>query len=310
MKKYLALMLCLIYCISLLGCSNSPKINRKILPIDNSVGSISYGIYGMNGEIETDTHFQIESNSTFQKIFSFGNLIELEREYKLLVFANYQQINFSVDNDSPNSYFDFIAKPYQHIQFIITLPKFEDGHYDLLFVIVKDPYNFNLDDDYRKQTDMSHLITMRYSLTVGENQTDNRKFNEYEFSTIKDTALDGIFLNQDNSKLSRLLSINCNVKDKPELYIHIGNQSDLKKKYAIILLYDWSQELILNNNTIFVSVSPGSRLTIPFNLSTNVSGIHNLSAICVEEPFQKTTLYSSRADFSIRVGINVTKEGA
>lgn len=307
MKKFLIYILCVMYCLSVLGCSNSPQINRKLLPMSDSGGGITYGLYGMDGEIETETHFKTNSNSSFQKIFSFGNLIEVEREYKLLIFANYQQISFSVDDKEFISFYDFAIKPYEHSQFTITFPTLDEGYYDLLFVIVKDPNNINLDDSYRKQTDMSHLITIRYSLSVGEEHI----YDDYEvtkYNSFNDTALDGVFLNQDNPELKRLLSVNCSIAEKPKLYIHIGNQSERTKEFVVFLLYDWNQISIDEKKSIYVSVPPESRVVIPFNLSPEEGGIHNLTAICVEEPLQKTTIYSRRADFSIRVGINVVNE--
>ena len=35
-------------------------------------------------------------------------------------------------------------------------------------------------------------------------------------------------------------------------------------------------------------------------------GVHNMTAICVEAPYQIATSASRRADFSIRVGVNNT----
>lgn len=307
MKRITIYILCVMYCLSVLGCSNSPQVNRKLLPMSDSGGGITYGLYGMDGEIETETHFKTNPNSLFQKIFSFGNLIEVEREYKLLIFANYQQISFSVDDKEFNSFYDFAMKPYEHSQFTITFPMLDEGYYDLLFIIVKDPNNINLDDSYRKQTDMSHLITIRYSLSVGEKHV----INDHEvtsYSSVNNTVLDGVFLNQDNPELKRLLSINCSIAERPKLYIHIGNQSESTKEFVVFLLYDWNQISIDEKKSISVSVPPESRVAIPFTLSPGESGIHNLTAICVEEPFQKTTIYSRRADFSIRIGINVINE--
>lgn len=307
MKRIPIFILCVMYCLSVLGCSSTPQINRKLLPMSDGGGGITYGLYGMDGEIETEPHFKTNSNSLFQKIFSFGNLIEAEREYKLLIFANYQQISFSVEDKEFNNFYDFALKPYEHSQFTITFPMLDDGYYDLLFVIVKDPNNINLDDSYRKQTDMSHLITIRYSLSVGEENINN-DYEVARYNSLINTVFDGVFLNQDNPELKRLLSINCSIAERPKLYIHIGNQSESTKKYVVFLLYDWNQISIDEKKSIYVSVPPQSRVAIPFNLSPGESGIHNLTAISVEEPFQKTTIYSRRADFSIRVGINVVNE--
>lgn len=300
----ITILVCLIFPIS---CSKVPEINRKVLPMSTN-GVISYGLYGMDGEIEKVKHFQINSATVFEKILSFSNLIEHERDYKLIIFANYKQIEFSVDNKEPDAFYDFTAKPYEHMQFTLTFPHFNDGFYDLLFLIVKDPYNVNLDESYRKQTDMSHLISMRYSLQVGTNNLDNEKpiMNVYENTENK--TLDGIFLNQDSDELRRLLTLECTLFEEPELFVHVGNKSDDSKNYVAFLLYDWQQIPIESQNMLYFSVPHMSRVTLPIKLKAlDKNGVHNLTAICVEEPFQEATLQSRKADFSIRVGINVNK---
>ena len=302
--------LMVLICQTALGCAEETKITPKLLPMSTG-GDISYGLYQMDGEIEIDTHFQITSQTALKRIFSFGNLIEYEREYKLLVFANYEQISFTVDDNKANLYHDFMAMPYEHIQFTITLPKLEDGYYDLLFVIVKDPNNISLDEEYRKQTDMSHLITMRYSLQVGEKNKANEEIDKIVYDTsfdiVEDESLDGVFLNRETPRLKRLLTLDCAMLEKPQLFIHMGNQSDITKNYAVILLYDWQQIQIKSLDVVYLAVPPKSRASFPFllGIEQKEKGVHNLTAICVESPFQIATIHSPRADFSIRIGINV-----
>jgi hypothetical protein len=306
MKKRFSI-LTLIFCLTfLVSCTNTPEINRKVLPMSTGGGVISYGLYGMDGEIETDKHFQINSTSVFEKILSFDNLIEYERDYKLLIFANYEQIDFSVNGEDPNSCYDFSAEPYELTQCALTFPHFDDGFYDLLFIIVKDPNNVNLDEDYRKRTDMSHLTSLRYSLQVGTNDLVNEEPIMNTYDTTEDGTLDGVFLNQNSDELRRLLTLECELFEEPELFIHVGNQSDDMKNYVVFLLYDWQQIPIMSQDMLYFSVPQMSRETLPFNLKAlDESGVHNLTAICVEEPFQEATIKSRKADFSIRVGINV-----
>ncbi|MEG2542922.1 MAG: hypothetical protein RSA64_06730, partial [Christensenellaceae bacterium] len=167
MKKIFNISVVIVIALSLLtACEQKNGINRKLLPMSTG-GGISYGLYNTDGEIETEKHFEINTKTNLEKILSFGNLIEIDREYKLLIFANYEQIEFSVDNENASFFHDFNAKANEHLQRTITLPKLSDGFYDLLFLIIKDPNNISLDEDYRKRTDMSHLISMRYSLQVG-----------------------------------------------------------------------------------------------------------------------------------------------
>ena len=304
MKKKLTVfifsMILLFFCLSY---NKTPQITPQILPVDTS-GIITYGLYNLDGEIETNWNFHINSGSKFERIFSFGNYIEHERKYRLLIFANYKQLYFSVNNKNYRNFYDFIADPNSHTQCKITLPPLEDGFYDLLFVIVKDPDNINLNEDYRKQTDLSHLSVMRYSLQVGTKES--HKVMPQVLNAENNHVLHGVFLNQNVNQLQRLLTLNCSAYEYPELYIHVGNTSDTPSNYAFLLLYDWNQMQINSQDFYYISVPAESRVVLPFKLeSTSVNGVHNLTVVCVEEPFTPVSLNSPNADFSLRVGVNI-----
>jgi len=303
-KKVVFLLFLLILIVSFSGCTKKVEVNRKISPMATS-GMITYGLYNMDGEIENGHHFEIKSDETFEKIFSFGNLIEVERDYRLLIFSNYIQVDFSVDGRMPTSYFDFTAKPNEHIDFTFSIPGLQDGFYDLLFVIVKDPNNLSLDEEYRKQTDLSHLTIMRYSLQKGEDKPNTEVPVINVLDTSEDTMLNGIFLNQHSDKLQRLLTLECDSNEDNNLYVHIGNQTEEEHEYIVILLCDWNQISIDLQNMIYCSVPARSRSVLPVRVSITEEGIHNITAICVQDPFLLVTDKTPRPDFSIRVGINV-----
>ena len=312
--KKKALFLCLtvvtILSVCLTSCAKEetvPVLNRKMFPGAPSSGVISYGLYGLNGEFEEERHFQIDSGNAFEKILAFDNLIEYKREYKLLIFANYIQIAFSVDNREVGYGYDFTAEPYEQTQCTITLPQLLDGFYDLLFVIVKDPNNISLDEEYRKQTDLSHLTTMRYSLQVGSSKKINSELPLTKCDSVNNQTFSGVFLNDECYELRRLLTLACEPDRKPELFIHIGNLSNETKDYVVLILYDWMQIPIDSQMALRVSLPEETRSSIRFSPeSLGEIGVHNLTAICIEDPYQIATLSSRRADFSIRIGMNIT----
>lgn len=283
-----------------------PALNRKMFPGIPSSGVISYGLFGMDGEIEKERHFQIDSGDAFEKILAFDNLIEYRREYKLLIFANYRQTAFSANHQEGGYSYDFTAEPYEQTQCTISLPQLADGFYDLLFVIVKDPNNSSLDEEYRKQTDLSHMTTMRYSLQVGSSEKINDELPLTKCDSVNNHTFAGAFLNDERYELRRLLTLACEPDAKPELFIHIGNLSDETKDYVVLILYDWMQTPIDSQMALRVSLPGESRSSIGFiPESLGEIGVHNMTAICVESPYQTAAMTSRRADFSIRIGVNV-----
>lgn len=308
-KKAALLLLIFALAISFISCADStasaPSINRKLLPVSNGPG-VTYGLYNMDGEIETTKHFEIGSGDVFEEIFSFGSMIDVERTYKLLVFANYAQVDFSVDNDPAAGSFDFTTAAQEHVQHTIKVSGLKDGFYDLLLLVVKDPYNDSLDEEYRKQTELSHMVSMRYSLQVGteDGLTLDHDFKVYE--NVADTTLSRVFLNNQRD-LMRLLVLDCNQADQPELYLHIGNSSAQSKNYASFLLYDWEQAPIGENDVLYSSVPSSSRMVLPFKLQTvGAKGVHNLTAVCVEAPYHKASIEDALPTISNRIGIKVS----
>ena len=299
------LVLTIICFLCMASCKPSFGINTKLPPMATN-GTISYGLYGLDGEIETEKNFHLASHEQFERIFAFGNFIDAGRDYKLLIFVDYQATVFSVNDQEYMQYYDFFAEPQEHIHFKFTLPPVEDGFHDLLFVIVKDPNNLSLDDEYRKQTDLSHLTSIRYSISVGETGGVNEYPTYCQYTSIDNTLLDGIFVNDKDERLQRLLTMECTLEDNPSLFIHVGNNDNQSKRYAVILLYDWNKIPINGKDTRYLLAAPNSQTTIPISLDClGGIGVHNFTAICIKEPFQMVSIDTPRADFSIRIGLNV-----
>lgn len=305
-KRFIAMLVLVIICsLFMESCKPSHQINPKLPPMAAN-GTITYGLYGLDGEIEVDKHFRLASHEQFEKIFAFGNFIDSDRDYKLLIFVDYQATMFSVNDQEFKQNYDFSAEAQEHIHFKFMLPPLEDGFHDLLLVVVKDPNNLSLDDEYRKQTDLSHLTSVRYSITVGENDGVKVSPDFLQYPSIENTVLEGIFLNDKGEKLQRLLTMECAFEDNPSMFIHIGNNNEQSRRYAVILLYDWNQISINEDNILYLLAEPNSQTTIPLLLdSVGERGVHNLTAICIEEPFQHVAIGTPRADFSIRIGVNV-----
>ena len=77
----------------------------------------------------------------------------------------------------------------------------QEGFHDVFFVIVKYPTIKSLDEDFRKSTDMSNLLFIRFNITVDTNITP--LFNLNKFGNSKATVFDGVFLSKEKDELRR-----------------------------------------------------------------------------------------------------------
>ena len=82
----------------------------------------------------------------------------------------------------------------------------------------------------------------------------------------------------------------------------VGNISNSEvKEYVIILLKDWEiiNNSLNNEDKLFLKVNPMEKTTIPLTIDISESGLHNINAILIENPYQ----------LKIREGIENVKIG-
>lgn len=278
--------------------------NRDILP--NAIhGGVNIGLYNTNGKIETEYNFNIKKNESINKFISIGNMIDSDRIYKLLLFIDYKQSSFKVDNHKPKIDYTFKIKSNESVQIPITIDSLKEGLHSILFAIVKYPDIKKLDDEFRKNTDSNNILFLRFSATVNNDNSpkiDYNKFGQFKKSAI----VDGVFISKEDN-YRRWLSEEINKDGKLDYYIKVGNTSNIKSRtYALIMLYDWKQiNIEPQNDVLYYKINTGNQVSIKSTMDTKNKGVHDLAAILVHYPFQKCTLKNREVETAIRIGINV-----
>ncbi|MBE7121982.1 hypothetical protein [Bacillus cereus] len=280
--------------------------NRDKLPFAES-GGINLGIYNQNGEIEKDFNFNIEENQSLKKFISLGNLIKTDRVYKMFLLVDYKQSEFKVDDRELAKSFTFKVGAGESIEIPIEIPSLPKGLHDITFVIAKFPEKKTLDEEFRKQTDSSNLLFVRFSTVVGGDETVNNqvKFNSYGEKKTED-ILDGVYIAKENN-YKRWLTQDINKDKDLNFYTKVGNNSNTKKQYALIQFFDWEQmEFIDNKDVLFYDLEPNTVYSIKSEIPIKKEkGVYDLTSILIHNPFQKVTIYNQQVDTAIRVGVNV-----
>ncbi|MFJ8525563.1 hypothetical protein [Bacillus cereus] len=281
-------------------------LNRDKLPFAET-GGINLGIYNQNGEIEKDFNFNIEESQSLKKFISLGNLIKTERVYKMLLLVDYKQSDFKVDDRELAKDFTFQVGAGESVEIPIEIPPLPKGLHDIIFVIAKFPDKKVLDEEFRKQTDSSNLLFVRFSTVVGEDETVNNQveFNSYgEKNT--ENILDGVFIAKENTYKRWLTQEVTNDKNL-DFYTKVGNNSNTRKQYALIQLFDWEQmKFIDDKDVLFYDLEPNTVFTVQSQIPIKKEkGVYDLTSILVQHPFQKITLYNQQVDTAIRVGVDV-----
>lgn len=265
-------------------------------------GGVALGLLSSDGILESEQNFSIDS-STLKKSILIGNMFEEKREYKLLLFIDYQQASFWVDSIEYASYDLKIGEnATQEIPFEIrNLP---DGQHDIIFVVVKFPNEHTLEEEFRKYTDSENLLFVRFNVTVGKSN-DFPKYEKTNIELQQETILDGVFLSEESDVLRRWLTKET-TDENVDCFIHVGNQTNQENQsIVVIVLLDWKQiEFYEDNDVIFTEVPFANQICIPATIHLQKTDlVQELTVISIRNPSQQRSRGNSTIDTCIRVGI-------
>lgn len=319
-KLYIPIILLILFNIIPIGCfdENNERFSKKIESAGNrdrlpfaKTGGISIGLYNTNGTIEKTNLFNLTPDEEFEKFISFGNLINKDRQYLLLTLIDYKQSIFYVDNKITKA-FKYTMKPNETIEIPIKLPKLTEGLHDVIFIIVKSPNDKSLDETLRASSDMNHLLFIRTNIIVSSTKVSPIAY--FQSDTQDNEILEGILVSKEATVLKRWLTEKADENQMLDFYIHLGNKSNDKQKYAIVSFLDWEQTAVNNGKEVmFVSLGKNKKMTIPSKIDKLFEKkIYDYSAIVIYNPFELLyDAYGNRRQLnfdiepSIRVGIEV-----
>jgi len=268
-------------------------------------GGISLGLFNLNGEIEETQSFNIQKGDSFKKIISVGNMIDTEREYKIILFVDYKQCDFTADGQIGSEY-NFKVGNHEKALIPIEINDLQEGFHDIFFIIVKYPDIKSLDEDFRMSTDMGNLLFIRFNVLVNSDTLPTFIFTKFDNAT--PTVFDGLLLSKEKDKLQVWLSEEAIYKDTVDFNIHVGNETySEEQEFAVVTLLDWKQVDFYNNQeVVFFTVDNGEKIYIPASINVpNNQGINDLVSILIHNPYEPLDIYNKDIETGIRIGINV-----
>lgn len=309
LKKIYSILSCiLLSCLLLSACTdnnNEVELNRKVLPIaETEGGGISYGLYNLEGKIESTDIFNMDRNEKFNRILSAANYYEYDIDFSMVILVDFMQTDFKTEGKEKASFYDFTVKAGEAEQVEFSISDLEEGNHNVNILLFRDLDNHSLENEFRKATDFSNFITYSCLLQVGQGAEDLEKYNFSEVTETKEnTTIDAIALNQEENAFSLCSSLSLE-EARESFYIHVGNTGKDEKKYAIVL-FDGKQVIPINGEmATFISLKAESMADIKFSIKElDKSQIHELTAVrFVMNEGRGETI---RVDNSSRIGINL-----
>lgn len=144
---------------------------------------------------------------------------------------------------------------------------------------------------------VSYSGTIKYGSK--NNKTLKYDFNK-EIALEKNTEIDAIILNLEETKLVRSLSATAE-EVKTKFYVHIGNASKQEKMYACVMFDGVKQISINDQKVVTLSLPEYSRMNIKIDIEELDDSAHELSVIRFEINPESGEVV--RIDNSTRVGV-------
>lgn len=257
--------------------------------------TIAYGLKNVNGEnIDNGSVLNSENNEVTVYV-SLDHNINEDREYGLLVFEDYKQKKFKVENNEQelNKYF-FEMRPRSSLDIKVSAP-IKSNSSELTFLLVKKPEYKLKENDLNRAAVLEEVLSMRYSINKTVS-TSKEELKEGKSKAIKRDGLnDYLFVTNSTEKLQFIFT----ETEGEKLTLSAGNDTNTEIRYAILALKDWEQDIIIDNNEVlYTTVPPESRRIFDFKLP-NVERESNFQFIALPFPYEVSSdNYMSQQAFS------------
>jgi hypothetical protein len=196
--------------------------------------SVSYNIFDEQGNpIGNGTNIK-SNNGIIDNILSFGNFIDYDREYLLIVLQNFKQSKFKVDNKEYTTYpFSLEKQTAINIKPIIEINK---DTVELDYLIIRLPKYKNGEKDVLDAASLQEIFTMRFKIKNSGNPPSITLDSQLE--VYDQEPPENIFISKEPMKFKMVFE----AKPSSPFYLSLGNAEGKDElEYAYIAFNNWQQ---------------------------------------------------------------------
>ncbi|KWW22122.1 hypothetical protein AS888_03725 [Peribacillus simplex] len=241
--------------------------------------TVAYGMKNLEGDHIDNGSDLSSKNNKVSGVVSIDHNMDEDRKYALLIFDNYKQKTFIVENKEQvvNKHF-FEMKSNSSINIKVST-SIDSNSRELTFLLVKKPeYNLR-EKDLNRAAVLGEVLSMRFSINDSDIMEENSEVRPD--AIIRDGLYENLFVTNSKKKLQSIIT----EKEGKKLILSAGNDSNAEIRYAIIALKDWEQDTVIDNKIVlYTTVAPETRHLFHFNLP-NVKTESNFQFIAFPFPY-------------------------
>jgi len=270
-KKYFILFFLLILIVS---------ITIKLIPNNKTLsmqsGFVGFGLFDDSGSIidNGDTIYLEELNKSFH--IKLSQNLEKSREYSMIVFLDYEQIEFAIEDDYTKKY-NFVLSDNdtlsKDIKFDINNK--EAGELSILFI--KKPSDRIKKNDFSSAMKSQNIYSLRYPIG---NTSDRTIHFEKDFKQFKSEVKVDFFISKSYNDLKLITEI----KENSEVKGIFSNETNNPLNYALIALNDWNQMELTNGKVSYYEIPPNTSIIADLKLPKSDSD-SNIQYIAFPYPY-------------------------
>lgn len=245
--------------------NESNPSSAEIQELRKQENTISFGLEDSEGKyIDNGSSINVNSSNNASVYLSLDHNLDEHRKYGLIIFEDYKQIPFKANDESNSTnkfFFDMESKSSKKIKISVDTSKNAN---ELTFLLIKKP-EYKLEEmDISRASILEEVLSMRYTINSREIKSEVTSEKETKpQEVLKDGLNDYLFITNKKDQLQTVVK----EKENENLILSAGNDSDQKRKYAIVALNDWEQEEIINGkDVIYTTIEPNTRNIFNFDL--------------------------------------------
>lgn len=241
---------------------------------------INYGILNEKGDAEVGETYQLHAGDSLQKFISMDNQMGADCNFTLLAFRNYKQVPLWVEGEKMMTCSVHLDNG-KNIQVPVELKDFESGRNDVVFVWFIDTNREMTKEGLASANDNGNAVALRCQVCV-----DGEEFaatsEESDTVTYFEEANNDIMIQNEYQTDNRSLDKIVLPQDESQVYIAAGNYNDSPRKCAVILLQDFQQVKINDEDYVYLEIPSQMHTSIPVSADVEKGKQHSLTAILID----------------------------
>lgn len=255
----------------------------------------------------------LNPQSNFSGWLRITNAMYGSNTYMVFTMLDYKQQTFLFNNQTAKLHLVNLSR-FEDNFYYFQINNISKGFHDLVFIVVLNPYEHSLSEEYRFSTDMAKMGNQRLNLFVGGVIDVQIKDTFNGTSCPSSYILNGLLVNKEACSSNAWFSEKITEKEGIYYFINVGNDDEILRSFALMTFLDYEQ-IPLNSDdkelTVFGKLKHGEKRAFLANFTIpKKGGINELMAIWILDPYEKLETspgvlaeIDARVEPSIRIGL-------